>query len=104
MIGRVRERQGETGRYRAGADPGFLKRGGGVHLRSTSKKGGPGGGPIVGPMLKSLHRGPKSGTTPPPPIRPCRESERHIEIETSRNRETETYRDNYTEIERDRER
>ena len=24
----------------AGADPGFLKGGGGVHLRSTSKKGG----------------------------------------------------------------
>ena len=42
-----------------GAVPGLLK-GGGVHLKSTSKKrgGGPGGGPILGPMLKSLHRGP----------------------------------------------
>ena len=45
-----------------GADPGFFKRGGGVHLRSTSKKkGGRGGGPILGPMLKSLHSGPKRG-------------------------------------------
>ena len=34
-----------------GADPGFLKRG--VHLSSTSKKGGPGGGPTLGAMLKS---------------------------------------------------
>ena len=67
----------------SGADPGFLKGGGvqariqdfsqappplghcprdvihvprgGGHLRSTSKKGG---GPTLGPMLKSLHRGP----------------------------------------------
>ena len=45
----------------------------GVHLRSTSKKGGggPRGGPTLGPMLKSLHRGPKGGGvrtpwTPPP--------------------------------------
>ena len=49
----------------------FSKVGGGVHLRSTSKKGGPGGGPILGPMLKSLHRGPKGGgpgpLDPPPP-------------------------------------
>ena len=39
----------------------------GVHLRSTSRKGG---GPTLGPMLKSLHRGPKGGVrtpwTPPP--------------------------------------
>ena len=51
---------------------------GGVHLRSTSKKrgGGPRGGPALGPMLKSLHRGPKGGgpdpLDPPPPwIRYC---------------------------------
>ena len=31
----------------------------GIHLRSTSKTGG--GGPTLGPMLKSLHRGPKGG-------------------------------------------
>ena len=51
-----------------GADPGFLK-GGGVHLRSTSKKrggGGPRGGATLGPMLKSLHRGPKRGGSGPP--------------------------------------
>ena len=46
----------------------------GVHLRSTSKKRG--GGPTLGPMLKSLHRGPKGGgggSGPPPPwIRHCR--------------------------------
>ena len=47
------------------ADPGFLK--GGVQIRSTKstskKKGGgrPDGGPILGPMLKSLHRGTKGG-------------------------------------------
>ena len=29
----------------------------GVNLRSTSKERGPGGGPTLGPMLKSLHRG-----------------------------------------------
>ena len=35
---------------------------------SPSKRGGPGGGPTLGPMLKSLHRGPKRGIrTPPPP-------------------------------------
>ena len=35
---------------------------GGAHLKSTSKiKGGPGGGPTLGPMLKRLHRGPKRG-------------------------------------------
>ena len=54
----------------AGADPGFLKGGGGVQIRSTSKKGGrPDGGPILGPMLKSLHRGTKGGVQTPPP--PC---------------------------------
>ena len=43
----------------------------GVHLRSTSKKRG--GGPTLGPMLKSLHRGPKGGgvRTPwTPPLDP----------------------------------
>ena len=43
------------------------KEAGGVHLRSTSKKGGPGGGPILGPMLKSLHSGPKRGVRNPWP-------------------------------------
>ena len=51
-----------------GADPGFLKKGG-VHLRSTSKKRGPGAGQILGTMLKSLHRGPKRGGGPPAPPR-----------------------------------
>ena len=62
----------------SGADPGFLK--GGVHLRSTRKKGGggPRGGPTLGLMLKSLHRGPKGGGgagppgPPPPPDPPLR--------------------------------
>ena len=37
-------------------------KGGGVHLRSTSKKREcPGGGPTLVPMLKSLQRGPKEG-------------------------------------------
>ena len=44
---------------RAEADPGFLK--GGAQIRSTIKRGGPDGGPILGPMLKSLHRGTKGG-------------------------------------------
>ena len=39
----------------------------GVQIRSTSKKGGPDGGPILGPMLKSLHRGTKGGVMDPPP-------------------------------------
>ena len=56
----------------SGAGPGFLKRGG-VHLRSTSKKkggGGPRGGPTLGPMLKSLHRGPRGGGGGPDPLPP----------------------------------
>ena len=46
--------------------------GGGVHLRFPSKRGGgPGGDPTLGPLLKSLHPGPKKGGvrtpwTPPP--------------------------------------
>ena len=52
------------------ADPGFFqKEGGGVYLRSTSKKGGPGGGPILGPMLKSLRSRPK-GSRPLDPLDP----------------------------------
>ena len=52
----------------SGADPGFFKRWGGGHLRSTSKrKGGPRGGPTLGPMLKRLHRGPKWGGESGPP-------------------------------------
>ena len=55
-------------------DPGFLKggEGGGVQIWSTNKKGGGGGrrGPILGPMLKRLHRGTKGGSRlpghPPP--------------------------------------
>ena len=40
-----------------------MSKGGGDHLRSTSKTGGPG----EGPMLKSLglHSGPKGGLVPP---------------------------------------
>ena len=55
----------------SGADPGFLKRGSVIGLQA--KKGGPGGGLILGPMLKSLQRGPnRGGRTPwtPPPDPP----------------------------------
>ena len=51
----------------------IFQKGGGVHLRSTSKKKGrgPGGGPTLGPMLKSLHSGQKGGSGPPgPPLDP----------------------------------
>ena len=50
----------------AGADPGFLKGGGGSRLGLQAKKGGPDGGPILGPMLKSLHRATKGGGGPDP--------------------------------------
>ena len=52
----------------AGADPGFLK-GGVSRLGLPAKKGGLDGGPILGPMLKSLHRDTKGGPDPldPPP-------------------------------------
>ena len=43
-----------------GADPGFLK--GGSILGLQAKKGGP----TLGPVLKSLHRGPKGGGSGPP--------------------------------------
>ena len=43
---------------------------GGSRLGLQAKKGGADGGPILGPMLKSLHRGTKGGVqtpwTPPP--------------------------------------
>ena len=50
-----------------------FSKGGGVHLRSTSKNkgggGGPGEGPILGPMVKSLHSVPKKGGPDPlPPV------------------------------------
>ena len=57
----------------SGADPGFLK-GGGVHLdlglQAKKGGGGPRGGPTLGPMLKSLHRGPKGGGGGPDPLDP----------------------------------
>ena len=52
----------------------FEKGGGGVHLRSTSKKGGGSRrGPILGPMLKSLHSGQKGGIRTPSPPRSAHE-------------------------------
>ena len=41
----------------------IFERGGGSILGLQAKKGGggPRGGPTLGPMLKSLHRGPKEG-------------------------------------------
>ena len=52
--------------------PGFLK-GGGARLGLPAKGGGADGGPILGPMLKNLHRGTKGGgpdpLDPPPRIR-----------------------------------
>ena len=57
------------GPYIPGADPGFFKGGGGGGsiLGLQAKRGwGAGGGPIVGPMLKSLHSGPKRGGPDPP--------------------------------------
>ena len=59
-------------KYRGGSR--IFERGGGSRLGLQAKKGGgaDGGGPILGPMLKSLHRGTKGGGvqtpwTPPPP-------------------------------------
>ena len=45
------------------AEPGFLKGGGSRLGLQAKKKGGgrPDGGPILGPMLKSAHRGTKGG-------------------------------------------
>ena len=46
----------------AGADPGFVKKGGASYSEVyMQKRGVPGGGPTLGPMLKSLQRGPKRG-------------------------------------------
>ena len=44
-------------------------RGGGI-LGLQAKKGDPGGGPTLGPMLKRLYRGPKGGRRPPGPPPP----------------------------------
>ena len=61
----------------------FERGGGGVHLRSTSKKGGARGGPTLGPMLKSLHRGPKGGgPDPPPPPDPLLKSPQSYSVTT----------------------
>ena len=48
----------------AGTDPGFLKGGGSILGLQAKEGGGPRGGPTLGPMLKSLHRGPKGGGGP----------------------------------------
>ena len=48
----------------------FEKGGGGSILSLQQKKGGPGGSPTLGPMLKSLHRGPKGGGGSGPPASP----------------------------------
>ena len=49
----------------------IFERGGGSRLGLQAKKVGPDGGPILGPMLKSLHRGTKGGRTPwGPPLDP----------------------------------
>ena len=46
----------------SGADPGFLKRrGGGTWGLQAKEGGGSRRGPTLGPMLKSLQRGPKGG-------------------------------------------
>ena len=66
----MHDRAWKKGELRGGSR---IFEGGGVHLRSTSKKGGGSkrGGPTLGPMLKRLHRGPKGGggpgPLPPPP-------------------------------------
>ena len=44
--------------------------GGGVRLRSTSKKRGSRRGPTLGPMLESLQHGPKKGGADPLPPSP----------------------------------
>ena len=53
-----------------GADPGFFKKGGGVHLRSTSEKGGV---QFWAQYYKAYIVGQKEGGLDPPssPIRPC---------------------------------
>ena len=49
--------------YRGGSR--IFERGGGSRLGLPAKKGGPDGGPILGPMLKNLHRGTKGGVLTP---------------------------------------
>ena len=49
--------------------------GGGVHLRSTSKKRGTRRGPFLGPMLRNLHNGPKGG---PPAWTPTPTGSAHV--------------------------
>ena len=60
--------------YMSGADPGFLKGGGGVQIRSTSKKRGGRRGSDFGPNVKkptSWHkRGVRTPWTPPPSLDP----------------------------------
>ena len=51
-------------------DPGFLK-GGGVHLRSTNKRGGSNFGPNVKKPTSWPKRGARTPWTPPPWIRHC---------------------------------
>ena len=46
----------------------FEKKGGGIlflALQAKTRGGGPGGGSTLGPMLKSLQRGPKRGVRTP---------------------------------------
>ena len=43
---------------------------GGSIIGQQAKKRGPGGGPSLGPMLKSLQRGPKRGVRTPAPLDP----------------------------------
>ena len=51
----------------AGADPGFLKKGGGVHRRSTMKEGSVQEGSNFGPNVKKPTSWPKRGGGPGPP-------------------------------------
>ena len=56
--------QEKLGTQISGADPGFLK-GGGVQIRSTSKKRGGRRGSYFGPNVKKpIHRGTKGGPDP----------------------------------------
>ena len=59
--------------------------GGGSILGLQTKKGGPGGGPTLGPVLNSLHSGPKRRgfRTPAPPLDPpmiCRPIQNNYKI------------------------
>ena len=62
----VKKKKGFTKNDISVADPGFFKMGGGgVHLRSTSKKGRSRRRPTLVPMLKCLQRGQKKGCPDP---------------------------------------